>query len=188
MLSEQALSNGASNGATFDASSSIMGGAKKNAEIFTRSIISTKVVLPFYLVGKNYVEILRAKIAEKVEGRCISDGYIRKNSVEILQHSAGKLHMENVEFQVLYQCDVCLPVEGMLLECKTKTITQKAGIHAECVVDAVAVITVFISKEDNATHSEFKEITEPDMTITVKVVGVIFELNDETVTVIADLV
>jgi len=169
-------------------SESIVGGARRNAEIFTRSIISTKVVLPFHLVGKNYVEILRAKIAEKVEGRCIADGYIRGKSVEIVQHSAGKLHMENVEFQVVYACDVCLPVEGMILECKSKTITQKAGIHAECVVDGVAVITVFVSKEDNATHPKFRDITEPDMTLTVKVVGVIFELNDQTVTVIADLV
>jgi hypothetical protein len=76
----------------------------------------------------------------------------------------------------------------MILECKSKTITQKAGIHAECVVDGVAVITVFVSKEDNATHPKFRDITEPDMTLTVKVVGVIFELNDQTVTVIADLV
>jgi DNA-directed RNA polymerase subunit E'/Rpb7 len=165
-----------------------VGGARRNAEIFTRSIISTKVVIPFHLVGKNYVEILRAKIAEKVEGRCIADGYIRGKSVEIVQHSAGKLHMENVEFQVVYACDVCLPVEGMILECKSKTITQKAGIHAECVVDGVAVITVFVSKEDNATHPKFRDITEPDMTLTVKVVGVIFELNDQTITVIADLV
>jgi DNA-directed RNA polymerase subunit E'/Rpb7 len=165
-----------------------VGGARRNAEIFTRSIISTKVVLPFHLVGKNYAEILRTKIAEKVEGRCIADGYIRGKSVEIVQHSAGKLHMENVEFQVVYACDVCLPVEGMILECKSKTITQKAGIHAECVVDGVAVITVFVSKEDNATHPKFRDITESDMTLTVKVVGVIFELNDQTVTVIADLV
>jgi len=168
--------------------SMISGGVKKNADIFVKSLISTKVILPFHLVGKNYVEILRTKIAEKVEGRCIADGYIRNKSVEIVQHSAGKLHMENVEFQVAYECEVCLPVEGMLLECKSKTITQKAGIHAECVVDGVPVITIFVSKEDNASHPKFRDITEPDMTFTVKVAGVIFELNDHTVTVIADLI
>ena len=96
--------------------------------------------------------------------------------------------MEKVEFHVSYECDVCLPVEGMVLECRTKTITQKAGIHAECVVDGVSDITVFVSKEDNMEHPLFKKITEPNVAITVKVVGVMFELNDRTITVMADLI
>jgi hypothetical protein len=157
--------------------------------LFVKSILSERVILPFNVIGKNYLEIIRQKIAQQIEGKCIADGYIKINSVEILQHSSGKVDMNMVEFQVTYQCEICLPVEGMLLQCKTKTITQKAGIHAECFDENQhPVISVFILRDDNLNHPEFSNIKEPNMNITVRVVGVLFELNDATISVTADLI
>jgi hypothetical protein len=156
--------------------------------LFVKSLISTKVSLPYTAVGSNYLDIIKAEVAQQVEGKCIADGYIKRNSVEIVEYSAGKIDINTVEFQILYQCQVCLPVEGMLVHCKTKTITQKAGIHAECIVNGDPVLSVFITRDDNLQHPDFLKIKEIGIELTVRIVGVTFELNDPTITVIAALV
>jgi DNA-directed RNA polymerase subunit E'/Rpb7 len=71
-------------------------------------------------------------IVSKTEGKCIVEGFIRPDSVRILTYSSGKVSTGMVEFQTTFECMVCYPVDGMLVECICKTIT-KAGIHAEVI-------------------------------------------------------
>jgi len=159
----------------------------ENNDLFVRSVLSTRVVLPFQVIGNNYLDILREHIANAVEGKCIADGYVKRNSVDIVHYSSGKIVLNMVEFQVTYQCDLFLPVEGMLLPCITKKITQKAGIHAECIHNNYPIASVFVSRDDNLSHPSYHEIKE-QMPLTVRVSGVLFELNDTTITIIAELI
>jgi DNA-directed RNA polymerase subunit E'/Rpb7 len=155
--------------------------------LFVNSLLSTKVVLPFSDIGKNYKDIIQSKIAEGIEGKCGPDGYVKPHSVELIEHSSGKVDIDHVEFQASYRCDICLPQEDMIIECTTKTITQKAGIHAECLLDGVPFVSVFISRDNNLDNPQFATIKESNMVIQAKIIGVLFELNDRTITVMADL-
>ena len=81
---------------------------------------------------------------------------------------------------------ICHPVEGMMIECQTKTIT-KAGIHAEVIDEnGVMPITIFIARDHHFTDNHFATIKE-NATITVRVIGVRFELNDPYICVIGTL-
>jgi hypothetical protein len=81
---------------------------------------------------------------------------------------------------------VCHPVEGMLVECTTKTIT-KAGIHAEVVdEDGSVPVTVFIARDHHFTDKNFANVVENDKLV-ANVIGVRFELNDPYICVIAKL-
>jgi DNA-directed RNA polymerase subunit E'/Rpb7 len=94
---------------------------------------------------------------------------------------------ENIEFQAVFECMVCNPVEGMIIECTVKTVT-KAGIHAEVITENdIVPVTVFIAKDHYATNAYFNSIKEND-NITVKVIGSRFELNDPYVCVIGQLI
>jgi hypothetical protein len=78
---------------------------------------------------------------------------------------------------------VCHPVEGMLIECDTKTIT-KAGIHAEVTDENGNIpVTVFVARDHHFTDRHFAEIKE-NMKIIIRVIGVRFELNDPYICVI----
>jgi hypothetical protein len=91
---------------------------------------------------------------------------------------------------------VCHPVEGMLIECDTKTIT-KAGIHAEVVdKNGVVPITVFIARDvfepgksysNRPNTSHIFDTMEENQTIFVKIIGTRFELNDPFICVIGQL-
>jgi len=151
--------------------------------VYLQSVLTMKVIVPMTHVGKNIKQNLERIISKKTEGKCIAEGFIRPNSVKIIKYSSGVVNNENIEFQTVFECMVCHPVEGMLVECETKTIT-KAGIHAEVIDETGTVpITVFVARDHHFTDRHFAEIKE-NMKIRVRVIGVRFELNDPNICVI----
>jgi DNA-directed RNA polymerase subunit E'/Rpb7 len=153
---------------------------------FLTSLLTMKVYLSIIEIGKNVADVLRQKIRIQVEGKCIKEGLVVPGSIKIIRYSAGKVNMEDVEFQVTYECSLCFPVEGMVIECVSKTIT-KAGIYAEYNVDNQKLISVYFPRDDNYDNKNFLEI-KPEMTILAKITGVTYELNDSSITVTAELV
>lgn len=155
--------------------------------VFHRSLLNMKVFLKITEVGTTLKQNLERKIIQKTEGKCIAEGYIRPNSVRVINYSSGNINGEYVEFQVSFECMVCYPVEGMIVNCTVKTIT-KAGIHAEVVVDDKFIpLTIFIARDHNYTNKYFSQITE-NMNVQVKIIGIRFELNDAYICAIATLV
>jgi DNA-directed RNA polymerase subunit E'/Rpb7 len=153
--------------------------------VYIQSLLTMKVYLSITEIGKNIKSNLEKKIQSKTEGRCIAEGFIRPGSVKIITYSSGTIHSEFIEFETTFECMVCHPVEGMLIECFTKTIT-KAGIHAE-VRDGDAVpLTIFIARDHYHMDDSFNSVKENDK-IVAKVIGIRYELNDPYICVIAKL-
>ena len=151
--------------------------------VYLQSVLTMKVIIPITNVGKNMKQNLEKIISKKTEGKCIAEGFIKPNSVKVIRYSSGTINNENVEFQTVFECLACHPVEGMLIECETKTIT-KAGIHAEVIDESGSIpITVFIARDHHFTDRHFAEIKE-NVKIVVRVIGVRFELNDPYICVI----
>jgi DNA-directed RNA polymerase subunit E'/Rpb7 len=155
--------------------------------VYTKSLLTTKLSLSIREVGKNVKQNLERMISKKMEGKCIPEGFIKPGTVKVMTYSSGTINNENVEFHTIFECMICYPVEGMLVECTTKTIT-KAGIHAEVIDDTGTVpITVFVARDHHFTEKNFGEIKE-NAKIAVRVAGVRFELNDPYICVIGKLV
>jgi DNA-directed RNA polymerase subunit E'/Rpb7 len=153
--------------------------------VYIRSILNQKVSLLITEIGQNVRQILEQKLVHTNENKCIREGYIKPGSVNIISYSSGLVNAEWIVFETVFECMVCHPVEGMLIECVVKTIT-KAGIHAE-VVDGDAVpVVVFVAKDHHNMNKNFNTIVE-NQKILVKVIGTRFELNDPHVSVIAQL-
>jgi hypothetical protein len=96
------------------------------------------------------------------------------------------VNTENIEFQTVFTCKVCHPVEGMLIECTSKTIT-KAGIHAQVIDRDIVPVTVFVARDHHNMDKYFQSIQE-NANILVKVIGIRYELNDPYICVLAKLV
>jgi hypothetical protein len=94
--------------------------------------------------------------------------------------------MNLVEFQVVFECLICNPVEGQIVECTTKSIT-KAGIHAEVMTDRKFIpMKIFVARDHNYANRMFGDVKE-DETISVRIIGKRFELNDPYIVAIASL-
>lgn len=163
-----------------------MGDRKKMLKgIYMKNILTRKIVVPFNVLGNNIKDILSQKISESFEGKCIKEGYVKKKSCNIIQYSVGTLKSNNCEFHVLFECLICKPSEGMKIKVNVKNIT-KAGIRAEY-KDENSPIIIFISRDHVYNNSYFSSIKIDD-TIYVKVIGVRYEINDEFISVIANLI
>jgi len=155
--------------------------------VYSRCLINRKIVLPITTIGKNLKETIEENIQATFEGKCVVEGYIKPNSVKIISYSSGTIERGNtILFEVVFECDVCFPVEGMLIPCVAKNIT-KAGIRAESANDVPSPVVVFIAKDHHYSVPHFADVKEGDK-ITVRVIGQRFELNDKYVSIIGELV
>ena len=155
--------------------------------VYLKSLLTTKITLHVTEIGKQLLENLHKKLIMKVSGKCIEEGFISPRNIKIIQHSAGSVYSENITFHVSYECSVCHPTEDMNIICKVHTCT-KAGLHSQVIdSDGTMPITVFVARDHNFKNALFHEVKENDM-ITVKVIGIRYELNDPFICVIANVV
>jgi len=155
--------------------------------VYIKSLLTLKITLFINEIGKNIKQNLEKKIISQIEGKCIVEGFVQPNSVKIISYSSGNVISDLIEFHVVYECMISHPVEGMLIEAECKTIT-KAGIHAQVVdEDGNIPITVFVAKDHHHIDQLFNSVTE-NAKITVKVIGIRYELNDPYICVISKLV
>jgi DNA-directed RNA polymerase subunit E'/Rpb7 len=156
--------------------------------LYTKTMLEIKIVLLPTEIGENKTkQNIKHIIASQIEGKCIREGYVKPNSVNIHSYSCGLVKGEYIEFTVVFECKTCYPTEGTWLTgCKCRSIT-KAGIHAD-IYDENGNIpaTIFVARDHFTENRYFNTIQEKDM-INVKVIGVRFEMNDECVEVLGNL-
>lgn len=158
----------------------------KSYTIYSRNLLTRNIVLPITAIGKNIRETIERNITAQFEGKCVVEGFIKPNSSKIITYSSGLIVRGNqVSFEVVFECDICFPVEGMLITCVAKNIT-KAGIRAESAFDTPSPIVVFIARDHHYDDVYFSDIQEGDK-IDIKVIGQRFELNDKYISIIAEL-
>jgi DNA-directed RNA polymerase subunit E'/Rpb7 len=154
--------------------------------VYTQGVLAKKIHLTIREIGKNIKKILEERVSYIYEGKCMDEGFIKPGSISLVTYSSGVINGEYVEFQVIFDCMICNPSEGMLVECNVKTIT-KAGIHAiHTDKDGVSPLTLFVARDHHNTNAHFSSIKE-DTNITVKIIGVRYELDDEYICAIASL-
>lgn len=156
---------------------------KKYNELYSVNVLTRKVVLSFQEVGSNITQLLEEKLKNDNEGKCVEEGYIKTNSIRIVQYTSGNVNGNNIEFTVLFECLLCFPVEGMKFKTIVKEVTL-AGIRSER--KGESPVDVFIARDHNFDNKRFNSVREGDA-ITIRVIGQRYEINDQKISVIADL-
>ncbi len=158
---------------------------RRGLGIYQQNILTQKVQLLYNVVGNNIAENIQKRLAETISGKCIKEGYIKPNSIRLLSYSAGIISDKYVIFTVVFECLICRPVEGMRFKVIAKNIT-KAGIRCETKED-ISPVVVFIARDHHFKSKEFSNIKVGD-DLTVRVIGIRFELNDKYISVIAEFI
>jgi DNA-directed RNA polymerase subunit E'/Rpb7 len=158
---------------------------KREVGVYMNSLLSRKLQVSFNKLGKNIKEILEKLIKKEIEGKCTIEGFVKSNSTKLLTYSSGVIFENKVEFDVVFECLVCCPVEGMLIKCSVKNKTQ-AGIRALIDEDKSPVV-VYLSRDHHYNNKYFNTVKENDE-ITIRVIGQRYELNDEQVSVIGEII
>jgi DNA-directed RNA polymerase subunit E'/Rpb7 len=159
----------------------------KLTSIYSRCLITKNILIPITSIGKNIKETIEKVIAFNFEGKCLVEGYIKPKSSKIITYSSGRVERGiNISFEVVFECEICFPVEGTLISCVAKNIT-KAGIRAESADEVPSPIVVYLARDHHYNNKQFSEI-EVNEKFNVRVIGQRFELNDKYVSIIGELV
>jgi hypothetical protein len=154
--------------------------------IYHRCQLTRIVVLPINIVGKNLQTTIAKELVARYESVCIVEGFVKRGSIKLISYSSGEIKRGNqISFQTMFECDVCYPVENMLINCIAKNIT-KAGIRAESSDETPSPVVVFVAKDHNYDVDAFSNIKEGQRFV-AKVIGQRFELNDKYISIIAEI-
>ena len=134
-------------------------GVQKNKDtgVYMTNLLTRKIHIPFNNVGKNIKDTLENVIKKQIEGKCNIEGFIKPNSIKVLTYSSGILVENTVMFEVVFECLVCCPVEGMLIKCNVKNMTQ-AGIRAIIINEEISPIVVYVTRDTNYNNNYFNTI------------------------------
>lgn len=161
-------------------------GKRDVKSVYSRCLNTIKIDLPIESVNANLTQNLENTIKFLVEGKCITEGYVKRDSVKIITNSSGILISDKVQFEVVYECMVCFPVSGMLLNCVVKNVT-KAGIRAEDANESPSPFVLFVARDHFYNEQKFLSIKE-NSTFIARVIGQRFEINDKFISIIGEVV
>ena len=156
------------------------------SSIYSRSLITRNISLPIINFGGDNIHATIEKyISINFEGKCVVEGFIQPRSTKVITYSSGIVKGISIQIEVVFECQICCPVEGMLIQCVARNIT-KAGIRADSSEETPSPVVVFITRDHHYTSQNFSKIQEGDKFI-ARVIGQRFELNDKYVSIIAEL-
>ena len=165
------------------------------AEIYQEALLARTVLVSVdrcnpALVKNHFTELLR----KEMEGKCISQGYVKPASVRDLEYSVGVLKSGEVSYRLRFKCDICLPAVGAHYSAKFVSVNT-AGIYAELVDEQGNIPVCFFVNRDyrnNASNPKFLQYDNPEYAAAhgffqVKVLFVHKEVNDPCVYTIAQI-
>lgn len=171
---------------------------KSYDQLFNASVLTKKIGVNVGELMRNSdkktKDILAGKLKIMYEGLCITEGYVKYDSIKLLSYSMGVMKGDNFEYCAVFECSICNPSSGDQIKCDVKNIT-KAGLRCE-ISDlpqtvsnrkAKSPLVVFIARDYYYDDDDFNNIKEND-TINVEIIGTRYELNDDYIVVFGELV
>jgi DNA-directed RNA polymerase subunit E'/Rpb7 len=150
--------------------------------LFERRELTKKVHIHARFLQRNIQASLMAQLKMQYQGRCLTEGYIQKDSITITKYSVGRANYirGGVDYDVAFQADMCMPHVGQRFKAPV-VLKSKIGLHAE-----VTPIKVLIPRDLHIGNDSFEAI-EVAREIEFEVVGAQFKQGDDEIIVVGKL-
>lgn len=128
---------------------------------------------------------LEESLKKKVEEKCISEGYVKKDSVDIIKKSLGTLKGSQfngyISYNIFYKAQVCSPKNGSIINCKVKLINNKLGILGNN-----GPLTIIVGKQLHNKPELLDEVNIDDI-IEIRVIETKYSINDKEIRILGKL-
>jgi len=152
--------------------------------------LKEKIVLSPYQLTNNTDLLLENILKIKIGNKCIKEGFVDKNSIEILKRSIGKINSSfldgSITYHIVYKAKICNPKKGDIINVEVVDI-NKMGILGKM---GTTPLNIVIPKQLHKNREEFKKIRDIENTkyiVSAEIIGKRYDLNDTTIFVIAKL-
>ena len=151
--------------------------------IFNKNILTTKIQLTPHEYNESIDETILEKLKDKVEGKCDSIGYIKPDSIKVVNRGMGEILQGQFNgscvFYVKYSVDVCSPVEGDIVKCIVINI-NKMGLLCELPDINPSPLNLILAKQHHMKNPNFEKVKINDI-IEVEIIGVRIEYNEDRI-------
>jgi len=151
--------------------------------VFVKSTLTRPLEIPVANLDANLNEKMQRILQSELEGKCATEGFIKKGSIAVSKHSVGILKQHLVCFTVDFLADVVYPIKDQLLHC---TVVGPNHFGLNCALkddDGSNSCDVYIPRDHHHPAARLNKYA-PGSDIDVKVSGIRFEVNDAQITVI----
>jgi DNA-directed RNA polymerase subunit E'/Rpb7 len=153
--------------------------------IFFQSLIHSRIDILPHRLNQNIEDEIISIAKEKIEGKCVKEGYVQNESLKIKKRSIGTVsncHFTGaVTFDVIFEAKVCNPPKGAVLE---TTIYRKNKLGFKCKHGPLDII---VPKEIHKNKDAFKNLDISNK-VNIIVIGKKFNLNDTNIAIIGKLI
>ena len=131
---------------------------------------------------RNIQASLLAQLRLKYEGICIAEGYIKEESIQIIDNSLGRANLirGGLDYTVRFHADVCLPHPGQKIRAPV-VLKSKIGVHAE-----LKPLKILLPRDLHIGNEEFEQV-EDQQEVELEVVGSRFQQGDTNIVVLGKL-
>lgn len=162
--------------------------------VFVKSVIFDNVKLHPSKLTKNLRQNILKELSDKLEGKCSSHGYIKKNSIEIKKLSSGSIELHTFNGYIIYNVEfianICNPSIGSILSGKVQR-KNKFGIMVQIKDDMdYDIISIVIPLHTiNVNNSEINpdNIQIGDI-LKIQIEGKRFEINDTQMSAVGKII
>lgn len=157
--------------------------------LYTKISLNNVITIQPSEINKNINKILLRKLKKNLEGKCISEGFIKPNSIVITGRSLGIAQAShfngNVMYHINYVADVCNPLEGDIVTAKITNI-NKMGALATSGDDDIQPLNILLAKQHHIDNKDFDKLKIDD-DIKVKILGKRFDSGESQISIIGVL-
>ena len=152
------------------------------SNIYNKNILKTKIKIKASQLNKNYKKYILLKLQKEYEGIFTKFGLIKKESIEIVKISLGKLEQNSFEGNIIYnvqfKADLCNPTIGSIILCNVINLNN-FGILCTAKDGDDSIIEVIVPKKSLAIKSDIdlNTIKQNDK-VYIEIMGKKQELND----------
>ena len=131
----------------------------------------------------NIDEILKKKLALKVEGRCIKEGYVKPDSVEIISRTLGHLINSNfsgtINYVIKFKADICIISNNQIVTCEIYNKDKSAAI---CYIGEpeTSPVEIYLHQQHHIGNIEYANLKKEDI-IKVKIARTSYEYKDKKI-------
>lgn len=156
----------------------------------TRQLTTQITLHPKYLNYSDINDIILQKLKNKVEGKCIGDGYIKDESVSIISRSLGIMlnhdFTGSITFDIIYSADVCNPKEGQVLEVIIDTLDETNTV-CYYIDENTSPIEIYLFKQHYLENKKYANLKKHDR-ILVKILETQIEFGQSKILAIAEFI
>ena len=132
------------------------------------------------------------KLKKEMEGVCCEDGYVMRDSIEIIERSMGKVinvnNQSKIMYTIKYSCSVMNPMKGMSIDCTINSVTKMGAIafikYKELTEFKESPLLIIIPK----TYSPEAETLEINKRFKIEIMATRLKYKAEQIQVVAKLV